>query len=212
MVSLFVLVTFSSTIRCLERFAVLGQLNGLGQTYWPPRSGKLLRSAHPLVLPHVSHFSQVPFRTIVKFWHSEPHVARIALGNGAHAAVGFEFSWLPSWRGGVGGGLVGEEGGGVLTGLVHQFLGDLLGQFGGAFLVIALEGDDFGGGDGGDRFQLAGGIAGKGGDGGAAGSLCGSSGRSPLRLGQRPVNIAARDQRRLVPRVQPVEIRLVLPS
>ena len=26
---------------------------------------------HPLVLPHVSHFSQVPLRTIVKFWHSE---------------------------------------------------------------------------------------------------------------------------------------------
>lgn len=26
---------------------------------------------HPLVAPHVSHFSQVPFRTIVKFWHSE---------------------------------------------------------------------------------------------------------------------------------------------
>ncbi|VVT19850.1 conserved hypothetical protein [Rhizobium sp. EC-SD404] len=24
----------------------------------------------PLVAPHVSHFSQVPFRTIVKFWHS----------------------------------------------------------------------------------------------------------------------------------------------
>jgi hypothetical protein len=25
---------------------------------------------HPLVLPHVSHFKHVPFRTIVKFWHS----------------------------------------------------------------------------------------------------------------------------------------------
>ena len=25
---------------------------------------------HPLVAPHVSHFSQVPLRTIVKFWHS----------------------------------------------------------------------------------------------------------------------------------------------
>ena len=25
---------------------------------------------HPLVLPQVSHFSHVPFRTIVKFWHS----------------------------------------------------------------------------------------------------------------------------------------------
>jgi hypothetical protein len=25
----------------------------------------------PLVAPQVSHFSQVPFRTIVKFWHSE---------------------------------------------------------------------------------------------------------------------------------------------
>lgn len=26
---------------------------------------------HPLVAPHVSHFSHVPFLTIVKFWHSE---------------------------------------------------------------------------------------------------------------------------------------------
>ncbi len=26
---------------------------------------------HPLVAPHVSHFSHVPFRTIVKLWHSE---------------------------------------------------------------------------------------------------------------------------------------------
>ena len=26
---------------------------------------------HPLVAPHVSHFSQVPLRTMVKFWHSE---------------------------------------------------------------------------------------------------------------------------------------------
>lgn len=25
---------------------------------------------HPLVEPHVSHFKHVPFRTIVKFWHS----------------------------------------------------------------------------------------------------------------------------------------------
>lgn len=25
---------------------------------------------HPLVEPHVSHFSQVPFRTMVKLWHS----------------------------------------------------------------------------------------------------------------------------------------------
>lgn len=25
---------------------------------------------HPLVEPHVSHFSHVPLRTIVKFWHS----------------------------------------------------------------------------------------------------------------------------------------------
>lgn len=25
----------------------------------------------PLVLPQVSHFSQVPLRTMVKFWHSE---------------------------------------------------------------------------------------------------------------------------------------------
>ncbi|PWW03504.1 hypothetical protein DFR52_101185 [Hoeflea marina] len=27
----------------------------------------------PLVLPQVSHFSQVPLRTMVKFWHS-PHM------------------------------------------------------------------------------------------------------------------------------------------
>lgn len=26
---------------------------------------------HPDVAPQVSHFSQVPFRTMVKFWHSE---------------------------------------------------------------------------------------------------------------------------------------------
>ena len=26
---------------------------------------------HPLVDPHVSHLRQVPFRTIVKLWHSE---------------------------------------------------------------------------------------------------------------------------------------------
>src|SRR5690606_8306313 len=26
---------------------------------------------HPLVEPQVSHFSQVPLRTMVKFWHSE---------------------------------------------------------------------------------------------------------------------------------------------
>jgi hypothetical protein len=26
---------------------------------------------HPLVEPQVSHFSHVPFRTIVKLWHSE---------------------------------------------------------------------------------------------------------------------------------------------
>ncbi len=26
---------------------------------------------HPLVAPQVSHFSQVPFRTMVKLWHSE---------------------------------------------------------------------------------------------------------------------------------------------
>jgi hypothetical protein len=25
---------------------------------------------HPVVLPHVSHLRHVPFRTIVKFWHS----------------------------------------------------------------------------------------------------------------------------------------------
>lgn len=30
-----------------------------------------LSQLHPLVAPHVSHFSHVPFRTIVKFWHSE---------------------------------------------------------------------------------------------------------------------------------------------
>lgn len=30
-----------------------------------------LAHEHPLVAPHVSHFSHVPFRTIVKFWHSE---------------------------------------------------------------------------------------------------------------------------------------------
>ena len=29
---------------------------------------------HPVVLPHVSHFMQVPFRTSVKFAHS-PHIS-----------------------------------------------------------------------------------------------------------------------------------------
>jgi len=44
---------------------------------WPAStslsSNRLIRFAyeHPLVEPHVSHFSQVPFLTIVKFWHSE---------------------------------------------------------------------------------------------------------------------------------------------
>lgn len=30
----------------------------------------LLFHEHPVVLPHVSHFKHVPFRTSVKFWHS----------------------------------------------------------------------------------------------------------------------------------------------
>ncbi len=30
-----------------------------------------LTQLQPLVAPHVSHFSHVPLRTIVKFWHSE---------------------------------------------------------------------------------------------------------------------------------------------
>src|SRR5690606_280272 len=29
-----------------------------------------LAQLHPVVVPHVSHFKQVPFRTIVKLWHS----------------------------------------------------------------------------------------------------------------------------------------------
>src|ERR1700674_3780390 len=36
-------------------------------------SSSLLRDLpheHPVVPPHVSHFKQVPFRTIVKLWHS----------------------------------------------------------------------------------------------------------------------------------------------
>jgi hypothetical protein len=32
---------------------------------------KPLAQLQPLVAPQVSHFSQVPLRTIVKFWHSE---------------------------------------------------------------------------------------------------------------------------------------------
>ncbi|MDH6297378.1 hypothetical protein SAMN03159422_00079 [Agrobacterium fabrum] len=31
----------------------------------------LSHQEQPLVAPQVSHFSQVPLRTIVKFWHSE---------------------------------------------------------------------------------------------------------------------------------------------
>ena len=34
-------------------------------------STRALPQLHPLVFPHVSHFSQVPFRTMVKLWHSE---------------------------------------------------------------------------------------------------------------------------------------------
>ena len=45
---------FSGRIRCIP-----------GQVY--PFDNQL----HPLVAPQVSHFSQVPLRTIVKFWHSE---------------------------------------------------------------------------------------------------------------------------------------------
>ena len=30
-----------------------------------------LAQLHPDVAPHVSHFSHVPFRTMVKLWHSE---------------------------------------------------------------------------------------------------------------------------------------------
>jgi hypothetical protein len=34
-------------------------------------SVRIGRHEHPVVLPHVSHFMQVPFRTSVKFPHSE---------------------------------------------------------------------------------------------------------------------------------------------
>ena len=35
-----------------------------------PFGTRLLIQLHPLVLPQVSHLRQVPFRTMVKFWHS----------------------------------------------------------------------------------------------------------------------------------------------
>lgn len=40
---------------------------GARSTTRPPLSGH----EQPLVEPHVSHLRHVPFRTIVKFWHSE---------------------------------------------------------------------------------------------------------------------------------------------
>ena len=36
-----------------------------------PSSMRPLPQLQPLVAPQVSHFSQVPFLTMVKFWHSE---------------------------------------------------------------------------------------------------------------------------------------------
>lgn len=37
------------------------------------RKGSVINNyqLHPLVDPHVSHFSHVPLRTMVKLWHSE---------------------------------------------------------------------------------------------------------------------------------------------
>ena len=49
-------------LRCLEWQVV----------EWSLRKARLAPDQlHPLVAPQVSHFSQVPLRTIVKFWHSE---------------------------------------------------------------------------------------------------------------------------------------------
>jgi len=45
-----------------------------GPVLRPGRNDNLLSlrlyQLHPLVAPQVSHFSQVPLRTMVKFWHS----------------------------------------------------------------------------------------------------------------------------------------------
>jgi hypothetical protein len=40
-------------------------------TYFFSKAKALRNQLQPLVAPQVSHFSHVPFRTIVKFWHSE---------------------------------------------------------------------------------------------------------------------------------------------
>jgi hypothetical protein len=55
---------------------VLIEREGIRKEKGPAKPGlqgpEKIRGAyeHPLVLPHVSHFRQVPFRTIVKFPHS----------------------------------------------------------------------------------------------------------------------------------------------
>ncbi len=134
------------------------------------------------------------------------------MSNGAHAAVGFEFLGFRLGGGGVGGGLVGEEGGGVLAGLVHQFLGDLLGQFGGALLVIALEGDDFGGGDGGTGSSLRAVLPAKAVMVAPPEALAGAAVAAPFGSASDRSTLPPETSVGLWPRVQPVEIRLVLPS
>ena len=60
-----------------EKRRPLGRPLFLGWSGQSPRRGddQLVQThEHPVVLPHVSHFMQVPFRTRVKFPHS-PHIS-----------------------------------------------------------------------------------------------------------------------------------------
>ena len=126
------------------------------------------------------------------------HVARIALCDRADAALGFQLLGVRLGGGGFGGCLVGEEGGDIRFGA--GFAGGLFRLLDSALFVIALEGDDFGGGDrdGGDRFEFAGSAAGERSDRAARRCLGGSGGCCALRLAGRAVDLAAGDERRLV--------------
>lgn len=61
--------------KCKQLLALKPQMKKAGLND-PPPLDLILKSLvvpqlQPLVAPQVSHFSQVPFRTMVKFWHSE---------------------------------------------------------------------------------------------------------------------------------------------
>jgi hypothetical protein len=141
------------------------------------------------------------------------HVARIALCDRADAAFGCQLLGVRLGGGCFCCGLVGEEGGDVRFGA--GVVGDLFCEFDCALLVIALEGDDFGGGDrdGSDRFKLAGSAAGEGRDRSTGGGcLGGSSGCSALRLAGRAVDLAALNQGRFVATGPAVDMGEVVPA